>query len=100
MKLTAIIALALVTTCQAQDAATLAAREANQHAFELFQLFRQMTKGNFCFSPYSGHRVAAMLAEGATGETQKELVAMAHLASAATERAARASALRQELAQA
>lgn len=98
MKLPAIVAFLLSTSCIAQDAATLAAREANQHAFELFQLFRQMTKGNFCFSPYSGHRVAAMLTEGAKGETQKELIAMAHLATDAAERAARATALRQELA--
>lgn len=100
MRLVFAIAFLLCAACPGQDAAMLAACEANQHAFELFQLFRQMTKGNFCFSPYSGHRVAAMLTEGAKGETQKELVAMAHLASAATERAARASALRQELAQA
>lgn len=100
MKIIAIIALLFATCCSAQDAATLAAREANQHAFELFQLFRQMTKGNFCFSPYSSHRVAAMLTEGAKGETQKELISMAHLAIDAAERAARATALRQELAKA
>lgn len=97
MKHILIFALLLGVACPAQDAATLAAREANQHAFELFQLFRQMTKGNFCFSPYSGHRVAAMLTEGARGDTQKELAAMAHLATDAAERSARASALRQEL---
>lgn len=100
MKIIAIIALLFATCCSAQDAATLAAREANQHAFEIFQLFRQMTKGNFCFSPYSSHRVAAMLTEGAKGETQKELISMAHLAIDAAERAARATALRQELAKA
>jgi serpin B len=97
MKTGTIIALLFASTCLAQDAAMLAAREANQHAFDLFQLFRQMTKGNFCFSPYSGHRVAAMLAEGAKGKTQEELIAMAHLATDAAGRAARASALRQEL---
>ncbi|MBK8036371.1 MAG: hypothetical protein IPK22_04445 [Verrucomicrobiaceae bacterium] len=100
MKIAAVLVLLLATCCHAQDAATLAAREANQHAFELFQLFRQMTKGNFCFSPYSGHRVAAMLAEGAKGDTQKELLAMAHLARDMTERAAQAAALRQELSKA
>lgn len=97
MKIIFTIALLLGAACPAQDAATLAAREANEHAFELFQLFRQMTKGNFCFSPYSGHRVAAMLAEGAKGETQKELIAMAHLTTDAAKRAAHASALRKEL---
>ena len=97
MKIAAVLVLLLATCCQAQDAATLAAREANQHAFELFQLFRQMTKGNFCFSPYSGHRVAAMLAEGAKGETQKQLIAMAHLSADASSRASQAEELRQEL---
>jgi serpin B len=96
MKLIFTIALLLCAACPAQDAATLAAHEANQHAFELFQLFRQMTKGNFCFSPYSGHRVAAMLAEGAKGETQKELIAMAHLTTDPAKRVAHASALREE----
>jgi len=100
MKTSLILALLFAAACPAQDAATLAAREANQHAFELFQLFRQMTKGNFCFSPYSGHRVAAMLTEGAKGETQKELISMAHLATDPAERAVRATALRQELAKA
>lgn len=99
MKISLILALLFAAACPGQDAATLAAREANRHAFELFQLFRQMTKGNFCFSPYSGHRVAAMLTEGARGETQKELISMTHLATNAAERAVRATALRQELTQ-
>lgn len=100
MKPSAIIALLLATSCPGQDAARVAAQQANQHAFELFQLFRQMTKGNFCFSPYSGHRVAAMLAEGAKGETQKEILTMAHLTTDAAERVARSAALNQELAKA
>ena len=97
MKITFAIALLLCAACPAQDAATLAAHEANQHAFELFQLFRQMTKGNFCFSPYSGHRVAAMLAEGAKGETQQQLLNMGHLPSDQAVRVAHTTSLKQEL---
>jgi serpin B len=73
------------------------AEAANRHAFEMFQLFRQMTKGNFCFSPYSGHRIAAMLAEGARGETQKQLLSLAHLPDDAETRLRQADGLRQEL---
>jgi serpin B len=95
--ITSAIAFLLCASSRAQDAATLAAREANQHAFELFQLFRQMTKGNFCFSPYSGHRVAAMLAEGAKGETQEQIMAMAHLSSDQKVRVVQSAALSKEL---
>ncbi len=100
MKPSTIIALLLATSCPAQDACRVAAQQANQHAFELFQFLRQMTKTNFCFSPYSGHRVAAMLAEGAKGETQKEILTMTHLATDVGERAAQSAAIRQELSKA
>ena len=70
----------------------------NAHAWEMFQLFRQMTKGNFCFSPFSGHRVAAMLAEGAKGDTQRQLISLAHLATEKEKRAREGDIIRQELA--
>jgi len=70
-----VIGLGISLPALAQDAAT----GPNAHAWEMFHLFRQMTKGNFCFSPYSGHRVASMLTEGARGETQKQLLALTHL---------------------
>ena len=47
----------------------------NAHACELFQYFRQMTDGNFCFSPFSSHQIAALLTAAANGETQKEIAA-------------------------
>lgn len=56
-----------------------AAQAANAHAFELFQLFRPMTEGNFCFSPFSSHQMAALLLTAADGESRKELAALAHL---------------------
>lgn len=74
------------------------ARAANAHAFEMFQMFRQMTPGNFCFSPFSGHRIAAMLTEGSRGETQKQLLAMTHLPTDAKVRADQAAELRKALA--
>ena len=56
-----------------------AAQASNAHAFELFQLFRPMTEGNFCFSPFSSHQMAALLMTAADGESRKELSALAHL---------------------
>lgn len=57
----------------------LAAQAVNEHAFELFQLFRPMTEGNFCFSPFSSHQMASLLMTAADGECRKELAALAHL---------------------
>lgn len=70
----------------------------NAHAWEMFQLFRQMTQGNFCFSPFSGHRLVSMLAEGASGETQRQLLNMAHLSANKDKRAKDAETIRQALA--
>jgi serine protease inhibitor len=66
----------------------------NAHAFELFQLFRPMTAGNFCFSPFSSHQVAALLAAAAGGETQAELAALTHLGGDVTKDLEKAGALR------
>lgn len=67
----------------AQDAgppdAEVAAVASNAHALRLFHLVRQGTEGNFCFSPYSSHQIAVLLAEGAGGDTLAELTALAHL---------------------
>lgn len=82
----------------AQTDPKVAAREANGHAFEQFQLFRQMTKGNFGFSPFSSHRVAAILAEAARGQTQSQLLAMAHLKTDSDARKSEAGLLSSELA--
>lgn len=84
-----VIGLGISLHSPAQDAAT----GPNAHAWEMFHLFRQMTKGNFCFSPYSGHRVAAMLSEGARGGTQKQLLALAHLPDDSAQRLADTQAL-------
>lgn len=94
-----ILCLLLLSTLPilAQTPKQAAATGPNAHAWEMFQLFRQMTKGNFCFSPFSGHRVAAMLAEGAQGETQRQLIGLAHLAADKDQRAREAEAIRQEL---
>lgn len=63
-------------TAAQTDPATTAA---NAHACEMFQFFRQMTGGNFGFSPYSSHQIAALLTGAAKGGTQTELAALAHL---------------------
>jgi serpin B len=86
-----ILLLAFVVGMSAQ--AQNAAAGPNDHAWQMFHLFRQMTKGNFCFSPFSGHRVAAMLAEGARGDTQKQLLALARLDADPVQRVADAEAL-------
>ena len=94
--------LSLCLTCNlsiwAQAPELAAVTGPNAHSWEMFQLFRQMTKGNFCFSPFSSHRVAAMLAEGAQGETQRQIIGLAHLAVDQDKRTSEAEAIRQELA--
>jgi serine protease inhibitor len=71
----------------------------NAHACELFQYFRQMTDGNFCFSPFSSHQIAALLTAAANGETQKEIAAFAHLSGDAPQEIENAGALRAALAE-
>jgi len=90
------VVMLLTTCCRAQEARK-AAQAVNQHAFEAFQLFRQMTKGNFCFSPFSEHQVAALLTEGSKGNSKTELLAMTHLSVDATARSAEVTALKSEL---
>jgi serpin B len=68
------LCLAGSTLLLAETPAQQAAGRINGHSLEMFQAFRRMTKGNFSFSPYSGHRLASLLAEGATGETQRQLL--------------------------
>jgi serpin B len=72
-----ILSLLLALHCHAQQP-QMAARASNAHALELFQFFRQATPGNFCFSPFSSHQMAALLMTAANGETQTELAALAH----------------------
>lgn len=85
----------------AQDAgppdAEVAAVASNAYALRLFQLFRQSTEGNFCFSPYSSHQIAALLSEGADGDTLDELTALAHLPKDEAVRGRFTQALRTEL---
>lgn len=95
-----LIVFSLLMPVHPSDAQTSSGADAaNRHAFELFQLFRQMTPGNFCFSPYSGHRIAALLVEGARGETKKQFLGLTHLPEDAAERARLAEGLRKELAE-
>jgi serpin B len=75
-----------------------AAQAANAHAFELFQLFRPMTEGNFCFSPFSSHQMAALLMTAAEGESRKELAALAHLKGDSAKETEDLSAMRSALA--
>lgn len=89
---------AFIATAHADDPAMQAASAANAYAFETFQLFRQITDGNFCYSPYSSQRIAAMVAEGARGATAEELLKLAHLAQDNTARQAKSKALSDALA--
>lgn len=84
---------AFIATSHADDPAQQAASSANAYAFETFQLFRQITDGNFCYSPYSSQRIAAMLAEGARGVTEEELLKLAHLPQDKEARQAQSKAL-------
>jgi len=90
------IALALVALSSAafgQTEAHSAAQGANAYAFDTFQLFRQLTDGNFCYSPYTSQRIAALLVEGARGDTAKELIKLAHVPEDPVVRAAQAQDL-------
>lgn len=87
------------SACFAQNKeARQAAESANEYAFSTFQLFRQVTEGNFCFSPYSSHQIAALLAEGAKEATADELRQLAHLPADAAAREEQSKALRSSLA--
>jgi serpin B len=93
-----LLLLLLAVSGHAQPETKLAAMAANAHACELFQLFRQMTAGNFCFSPFSSHQIATLLTGAATGETQTELAALAHLSGDIPKEIESATALRAALA--
>lgn len=88
----------LAPVCFAQETARQAADSANAYAFATFQLFRQITEGNFCYSPYSSHQVAALLTEGARETTADELRKLAHLPAEAAAREEQTKALRSSLA--
>lgn len=81
------LCLACGTALFAQTPAQQAAGRINEHSWQMFQAFRQMTKGNFSYSPYSGHRLASLLAEASSGETQRQLIDFAKLNSGTHERA-------------
>jgi serpin B len=87
----------IVLSASAQDDARKAAQDSNAYAFDTFQLFRQTTDGNFCFSPYSVQRIAALLVEGAGGGTLDELIKLAHLSSDKGARKTEAKALSEAL---
>ena len=76
----------LLPSGRADEGARGAADSSNAYAFEAFQLFRQITEGNFCYSPYSSQRIAALIAEGARGATAEEMRKLAHLPSDEAER--------------
>ena len=92
-----VLSLLLALNCPAQQP-QMAAKAANAHALELFQFFRQATPGNFCFSPFSSHQIAALLMTAANGETQTELAALAHQTVGAAKEIADLEALRASLA--
>lgn len=74
-----VLCLACGTALLAETPLQQAAGRINEHSWQMFRAFRQMTKGNFSFSPYSGHRLASLLAEAASGETQRQLIDFARL---------------------
>lgn len=76
----------------------LAAQAINEHAFEMFQLFRPLTEGNFCFSPFSSHQMASLLMTAADGDSRKELAALAHLMGDSAKETEDLSAMRSALA--
>jgi len=90
MKRIALAFVALSSAAFGQTEAHSAAQRANAYAFDTFQLFRQLTDGNFCYSPYSSQRIAALLVEGARGDTAKELIKLAHVPEDPALRAAQA----------
>lgn len=90
--------LLAATSCVANESTQQAAASSNAYAFETFQLFRQVTDGNFCYSPYSSQRIAALLAEGSRAATAAEMLKLAHLPADAAKRQTDAKALSTALA--
>ncbi len=93
-----LLLLLLTATGHAQQREQPAATASNAHACELFQFFRQMTEGNFCFSPFSSHQIAMLLTAAAGGETQTELATLAHLPGDTAQELENAANLRASLA--
>ncbi|MCF7784832.1 MAG: serpin family protein [Prosthecobacter sp.] len=92
-----LLSLLLALNCPAQQP-QMAARATNAHALELFQYFRQMTTGNFCFSPFSSHQMASLLMSAAAGDTRAELATLAHLKDDSAKETEALEALRASLA--
>jgi serpin B len=88
MKQMTCLAVLFVMSIEAPGQPTESAKPANAFAFEQFHLFRAMTEGNFCFSPYSVHKVASVAAEAAREDTLAELLRLTHLPAKAEDRAA------------
>lgn len=91
------LCLAGSTLLLAETPAQQAAGKINGHSLEMFQAFLRMTKGNFSFSPYSGHRLASLLAEGASGETQRQLLDFTRMDSGKERRMAALAAISEAL---
>lgn len=94
----AFLLLLLLTATARSQQPQKAAQAANAHAFELFQFFRQMTGGNFCFSPFSSHQMAALISSAAAGETRTELAALTHQPDGSAKETEDLAALRDSLA--
>ena len=89
MKRLILALIATTGTAPAQDAPSPAADYAeacNRHAFASLSGLTQLTAGNFGFSPYNSHQMAAILTEGARGATQRELLTLTQLPADSTER--------------
>lgn len=94
-----LLTLLSVWSALGQATAKTAALASNAHACELFQFFRQMTDGNFCFSPFSSHQMAILLASASVGETHSEMATFAHLSNDIANEIKSAGALRAALAE-
>jgi len=74
------------------------AEASNRLAFASFSGLAQIAEGNFGFSPFNSHQVAALLAEGAKGRTQEELLKLTQLPADAATRLQWLATLREQIA--
>ena len=73
------------------------AEASNRYAFASLTGMLQLTQGNFGFSPFNSHQMAALILEGAAAETHQELLTLTQLPPSSTTRLSWIDTLRSQL---
>jgi len=73
------------------------AEASNRLAFASFSGLAQIAEGNFGFSPFNSHQIAALLLEGAKGRNQQELLKLTQLPADSATRLQWLASLREQI---